>query len=452
MLNHAFVGRGNVTFESFAIGDLAFGICLETGALRGATFRGEEVVRGVYVALRDEHWGTADVFVDGFQRTESSASWIQVTSAPGRKMVWECAVTADSQGFEFRGRGIVWGDLETRRAGLCLLHAPSMAGTACVVESPNGARVRDEFPKHVKHRQPFWNVAAFEWMQGDLPVRVDFEGETFETEDQRNWGDASYKTYCRPHAWPQPYSLKDGEVVEHAVRVRIAAPAIAPTGLRIGTMLGGPEPLADWQIERLRGLNLGHLGTSAEPSVLREAARVARALGVPLQVHARGPLLEEVPWRGENVCQVLVGLDDAMPATDAPVFRAAWENFTELNGQPPSMDGLAGVAFGMNPQVHAFDARSIMEIPPMVGFLADEAWSLAQGKEVVVAPIAFERGGRTGDPRFRGSLAGEWTAAAIASLRRSKASRATFFATHGAGGILTDDPEVELPVERALRG
>ena len=33
------------------------------------------------------------------------------------------------------------------------------------------------------------------------------EGDTFEMEDQRNWSDASYKTYVRPLALPWPYML-----------------------------------------------------------------------------------------------------------------------------------------------------------------------------------------------------------------------------------------------------
>ncbi len=34
------------------------------------------------------------------------------------------------------------------------------------------------------------------------------EGEVFEMEDQRNWTDASFKTYCRPLALPIPYRLE----------------------------------------------------------------------------------------------------------------------------------------------------------------------------------------------------------------------------------------------------
>ena len=43
---------------------------------------------------------------------------------------------------------------------------------------------------------------------------IGFVGEVFEIEDQRNWTDASYKTYCRPLARPFPYRIEPGETVE----------------------------------------------------------------------------------------------------------------------------------------------------------------------------------------------------------------------------------------------
>ena len=42
-------------------------------------------------------------------------------------------------------------------------------------------------------------------------VECRMEGDTFEMEDQRNWTDASYKTYVRPLALPWPYTLANGE-------------------------------------------------------------------------------------------------------------------------------------------------------------------------------------------------------------------------------------------------
>ena len=49
------------------------------------------------------------------------------------------------------------------------------------------------------------------------------EGDTFEMEDQRNWSDASYKTYVRPLALPWPYVLPAGKAADtdnHAALLR----------------------------------------------------------------------------------------------------------------------------------------------------------------------------------------------------------------------------------------
>ena len=48
-----------------------------------------------------------------------------------------------------------------------------------------------------------------------LMAEVRFEGETFEMEDQRNWTDASYKTYCTPLSLPYPVEVKEGTAGEH---------------------------------------------------------------------------------------------------------------------------------------------------------------------------------------------------------------------------------------------
>src|SRR5215213_1202737 len=52
-------------------------------------------------------------------------------------------------------------------------------------------------------------------------VTCRMEGDTFEMEDQRNWTDASYKTYVRPLALPWPYTLKQGERVSQRVSLDV---------------------------------------------------------------------------------------------------------------------------------------------------------------------------------------------------------------------------------------
>src|SRR6202790_3111519 len=63
-----------------------------------------------------------------------------------------------------------------------------------------------------------------------LKVACRMEGDTFEMEDQRNWSDASFKTYVRPLALPWPYTLAKGTSFTQSVSVNVRASAGFTTG------------------------------------------------------------------------------------------------------------------------------------------------------------------------------------------------------------------------------
>ena len=44
-------------------------------------------------------------------------------------------------------------------------------------------------------------------MRDDVELELLFEGDLFEMEDQRNWTDASFKTYCTPAGARLPPSM-----------------------------------------------------------------------------------------------------------------------------------------------------------------------------------------------------------------------------------------------------
>ena len=67
----------------------------------------------------------------------------------------------------------------------------------------------------------------------------------FEMEDQRNWSDASYKTYSRPLSLPFPYPIAAGERVRQSVWIGVkeAAPAVEPSDADLVRLeVGGPVP------------------------------------------------------------------------------------------------------------------------------------------------------------------------------------------------------------------
>ena len=53
-------------------------------------------------------------------------------------------------------------------------------------------------------------------------MTITFKGEIFEMEDQRNWSDASYKTYCRPLSRPMPYLIAAGETVKQEIEINLS--------------------------------------------------------------------------------------------------------------------------------------------------------------------------------------------------------------------------------------
>src|SRR5262245_20431589 len=54
-----------------------------------------------------------------------------------------------------------------------------------------------------------------------IKAEVRFDGDVFETEDHRNWTDASFKTYVRPLALPWPYVLAKGETFAQSITLTL---------------------------------------------------------------------------------------------------------------------------------------------------------------------------------------------------------------------------------------
>ena len=91
----------------------------------------------------------------------------------------------------------------------------------------HGQRLRNPVPRTDRSRaaddEPARDPHAF---APGAAVECRMEGDTFEMEDQRNWTDASYKTYVRPLALPWPYTLAErraARAVRHADRIGRAA-------------------------------------------------------------------------------------------------------------------------------------------------------------------------------------------------------------------------------------
>ena len=143
--------------------------------------------------------------------------------------------TADGR-LDIRRRGEAVTDFVTNRTGFVVLHPiAGVAGAPATVEEVDGKIVETNFPELISPGQPIFNIRAIthEFAPG-AKVVCRMEGDIFEMEDQRNWMDASYKTYVRPLAMPWPYTSEGGRALEQKSNARASKEAPKPQSAGAG--------------------------------------------------------------------------------------------------------------------------------------------------------------------------------------------------------------------------
>jgi hypothetical protein len=96
--------------------------------------------------------------------------------------------------------GAALSDFQKNRIGFCVLHPiRECAGKTATTFHSDGSMSQFIFPEQISPTQPVKNVKSMIWEAAPgIKARLDFSGDIFEMEDQRNWTDASFKTYCTP--------------------------------------------------------------------------------------------------------------------------------------------------------------------------------------------------------------------------------------------------------------
>ncbi|WP_203582430.1 hypothetical protein [Microbacterium hibisci] len=391
------------------------------------------VLRSVRAVVRDRNWDTARLVVD-----RVDASGIALTLH-----VHSEGLGADLRGVvraEVRGPGRlrVLTDLEsaaefsTNRTGLVVLHPPGLAGCELRVRHSDGGVEQSRFPERISPHQPAFDIAGLAWSHEGLDVDVRFAGDVFEMEDQRNWTDASYKTYSRPLASPFPYTLRAGERVVQSVDLAVTGtPAAVPhtevTRIRLeegpalpaiavsASTAPGPAPAADADpADRPPAAVLVELDLATRN--WRAALARAATTGVPLDVrfvldeadperiHAGAAALRTLPvaratafWPTgparhvsdlEAIALLRHALSEAGVETD--VVGGARSHFTELNREQHRLPkGLDGVVFSCTPLFHSLSTAQLVESLSMQRLVAAQAVQIAHGAAVHIGPISL---------------------------------------------------------------
>ena len=392
-------------------------VALHDGGLGAVTCQGVEVLRALTYPVRNRDWGTC--LTQTLAEETTPTTYSRQFCDPGDTFhgTFQARLTAPDTleaevTFTFRQTA------QINRAGFTLLHPiRGVAGQPLILHHPDGTTTATTFPARISPAQPARNLAGLAHRVDGIALHITLSGDVFEMEDQRNWSDASFKTYCRPLAQPFPFTVAEGEVIRQHVTLTLTpgagsarAPNIASsTRARLPQVLLAHEhglctpaglvsapglPLLFRLAAETPDTTLAAAARSVRPSLEivcddlpdldRQIARVRRAGLARARVTALPrPFLKshqpDGPWpTGLQPADFVPHLRAAFPA--ALIGGGSLANFTELNRHRPDPAQVDFITFGNTAIVHAADDLSVRQTFEALPDIFSSAHAIAAGK------------------------------------------------------------------------
>ncbi len=419
----------------------------EHGSLRNICCGEQELIRMIYPAVRDENWLTVVPEISTINLVRRSRSFYIRYESLYRfkdinfKATFTFAGTADSH-LAVEMNGLALSTFMKNRIGFCVLHPiTSCTGKECAVYHPDGTATISHFPQVISPCQPFRNIRGMQWkIDENFEALLRFEGDIFETEDQRNWTDASFKTYSTPLDIPYPEQITAGTALQQQVDFELkgnrhkAQVTNSGVGFTLGRETAGklPDvgigattrdiPLSRQEGEIIHRMAFSHL--RAEVYLFRDdvESQLARLCsesfftGLPVELclfFGRNPVAEFSTFlyhyrHTDLQIKCLLLLDAKEQVTPSrlllsvlPLIRKEIKNvtvgagtncnFAQLNRSRPYPGTIDFISFAVHPQEHAFDNRSLMENTEAQGYAVKSALLFEGNRPVFVSPVTLQR-------------------------------------------------------------
>jgi hypothetical protein len=451
---------------------------------RRVSLAGEELFRGIGFVVRDANWGTPAllgavkvVHVPGGRRGTVTGR----LETGGKDLSWSLVWTISPTRLEAQVSVTSQKGYATNRTGFVVLHSLGASrGRPVRISHPGGSVDESRFPDLVSPHQPFLDIAGMDYEStAGHRVSARFAGEVFETEDQRNWTDASYKTYCRPLKLPFPYRIAPGEVVEQTVTIDVAEsgataakgpgrPVAGPASPlpRLGTSLPPGRPTAG-QAQALSLLRLDFTAVEIaldEPNAIEGATESLAIIPGPVRLDLRQAAPSQVDEALRALAPTLAGRtvlgvtlwdtsDQAVAAArgilpQLLIGGGTGAFFTELNRMTawPEVDYLSWTS---NPTVHGFDDDTLGETMEALPDILRSARAKLPVKRFHIGPMTLglrynpnattsegRRRAADPDPRQGSPVAAAWLGATLAGFHGREVEALAFFEPAGPKGLV----------------
>jgi hypothetical protein len=419
----------------------------EAGNLRCISAGGYEIIRMIYFAVRDKEWLTISPVIseerirkkiNGFEigykahyryKNIDFEAGISITTTLENRLILEM-------------KGLANSTFMKNRIGFCILHPIiNCAGHECRITHPDNSLTIGRFPEKISPHQLFKGIRAMHWKINDsLEARLFFEGDIFETEDQRNWTDASYKTYSTPLDQPYPVEVAKGtslfQRIEFSLEVECQDTEKKDEKIffRVRKQLAGKlpdigvgvssrtQPLTVHEAGILKNIRFSHIrgelhlfsmhwekqfeDLSEESIKAALPAEICMIFGndpgaelakfLILYHQSPIPVARIIVLSGNAKVTPTNLLSVIIPAIrrefpDIPAGTGTNCNFAQLNRSRPDFKDIDFITFAVHPQEHASDERTLIENTAAQQYAVQSASYFEMHVPVIVSPVTIQR-------------------------------------------------------------
>jgi D-apionolactonase len=420
----------------------------ESGNIRMLKSGHIELIRMIYSAVRDQNWNTLDSVISNEKIVQNDQGFtINYHAEYGSPAVFQAnyLISANHHNeLTFAMDGLMLNRFRRNRIGFCILHPiEECAGQTIKITHSKGETEVGIFPVLISPNQPFKDIRSMQWTAADkMEASISFEGDIFEMEDQRNWTDASYKTYCTPLELAFPLEIQKGERIYQELKFNLLT-SVNPISLDSTSATSIVLQATDKSI-KLPAIGIGH-SSSEMPLEQNEEAYLKKLKfeHYRLDIHLDGPkwktkfsfgleqailldlplelcvhlafddektflaFLTQLKESKANIKYMTLFESDKKCSSDDFVkkyysqVKAVMPKihvgsgtdayFTELNRERLNPELLDFLTYSVNPQVHAFDNQSLCENFVTQKYTVQSARHFAKKAAIHVTPVTLKK-------------------------------------------------------------
>jgi hypothetical protein len=426
-----------------------FTMIYENGCIRYIKYGNSEIVRMIYMALRDKNWGTyvPEIRDEKISVHENSFFITYQCDYKEKDMVifsWNAVIQGEESGkIIFTISGSALSALVKNRAGFCILHPiANTAGEKLIVTCSDNHIISTFFPSSIAPQIPLNDIKKLNWFNNGHEYAIEMEGDIFEMEDHRNWTDASFKTFCTPLSKPYPVRLEAGDTVNQQVLFFSVDPLNDPGA--------NGNNVIHITVNESESTSLPAIGVGASTEINVLSPYVQDVLGlINFQYYYTETRTSEKKWH-----ELLLGEIDNAKLSHLPLFISLqlstdnfeeefeafkkiieqdisilkyllivgedksvteqflidWAikniksffpsillgmgtttNFAELNRNRRKVHSIDFVSYAIHPQEHAFDNLSLIENMAAQKDTVESAAKIYNGKKIAISPVTLRR-------------------------------------------------------------